>query len=123
MRHIAAALLLLAAPLTALQAQTMPVSTFLAKAEALKKKGPMALFSSDIGLLKKEIQNSAKGLRAEQIAANKAGRKPSSCMPAKAPINSNELLEHFQSIPPAQRSMPVRSAFASLIRKKFPCPS
>lgn len=123
MRHIAVALLLIALPATALQAQAMPVSTFLAKADALKKKGPMALFSSDIGLLKKEIQNSAKGMRAEQVAATKAGRKSPYCMPAKAAINSNELLDHFRSIPPAQRNMPVRSAFASLVRKKYPCPA
>jgi hypothetical protein len=122
LRHIAAALLLTAAPLSALQAQAMPVSNFLAKAEALKKKGPMALFSSDIGLLKKEIQNSAKALRAEQIAAQKAGRKPPVCMPAKAAVNSNELLAHFNSIPAAQRSMSVQAGFAGLIRKKYPCP-
>ena len=123
MRHFAVALLMIALPVTALQAQTMPVSTFLAKANALKAKGPMALFSSDIGLLKKEIQNSAKALRAEQIAAQKAGRKPGVCMPPKAVVNSNELLAHFNSIPAAQRNMSVQAGFAGLIRKKFPCPA
>ena len=123
MRYFVTAVLLIAAPATALQAQTMPVSTFLAKADALKKKGPMALFSSDIGLLKKEIQNSAKALRAEQLSAQKAGRKPALCMPAKAAVNSNELLAHFTAIPPAQRSMSVKAGFAGLIRKKYPCPA
>ena len=123
MRQFAAALFMVALPVTALQAQTMPVSTFLAKANALKAKGAMALFSSDIGLLKKEIQNSAKALRAEQLAAQKAGRKPALCMPAKAAVNSNELLAHFNSIPPAQRNMSVQAGFAGLIRKKYPCPA
>ncbi len=83
----------------------------------------MALFSSDIGLLKKEIQNSGKELRAEQIAAQKAGRKPATCMPAKAAMNSNELLAHFRSIPPQQRTMPVKAGLAGLMRKKYPCPA
>ena len=121
MRHFAIALLLIAVPATALQAQTMPVSTFLTKADALKKKGPLALFSSDIGLLKKEIQNSAKTLRAEQIAAKKTGRKLPYCLPEKASFNSTELLDHFRSIPAAQRNIPVQAGFAGLVRKKYPC--
>lgn len=123
MRYVLAALLLAATPATALQAQSMPVSQFLAKAEALKKKGPLALLSSDIGLLKSEIQKSAKSIREEQTAAKKAGKKLPYCMPDKASFNSDELLAHFQSIPPAQRSQPVRAGFAGLVRKKYPCPA
>ena len=116
------ALSLAAVPAVAAHAQKMPVSQFLAKAEALQKKGAMALFSSDIGLLKREIQNSAKQLRTEQVAAQKAGRKTSTCMPAKASMNSNELLAHFRSIPPQQRNMSVKAGLMGLMQKKFPCP-
>ncbi len=115
------ALSLAAVPAVAAHAQAMPVSQFLAKAEALQKKGAMALFSSDIGLLKREIQNSGKQLRSEQLAAQKAGRKPAACMPAKASMNSSELLAHFRSIPPQQRGMPVKAALAGLMQKKYPC--
>ncbi|HEY0627325.1 MAG TPA: hypothetical protein VGD10_11405 [Allosphingosinicella sp.] len=122
MRKLFAAAMLAALPLTPLQAQSMPISQFLAKADALKAKGAMAMFSSDLGLLKKEAGNSGKALRAEQQAAVKAGRKPPYCMPAKAAINSNELLAHLRSIPPAQqRRMSVKDGFASLVRKKYPC--
>jgi hypothetical protein len=125
MRKVLIAALLAAVPLTPLLAQSMPVSEFLAKADALQKKGAMALFSGDIGKLKAEVVNSGKQLRAEQLAAQKAGRKPTTCMPTKgkASINSNELLAHFRSIPPAERSVPVKSAFAGLMRKKYPCPA
>jgi hypothetical protein len=108
-------------PVTAAYAQTMPVSQFLAKAEALQKKGAMALFSSDIGLLKKELQNSGKQLKVERDAAKKAGRQPDTCPPEKASVNSNEVLAHFNSIPPQQRNMPVKAALAGLMRKKYPC--
>ncbi len=123
MRKVAIALILGFVPMAALQAQSMPVAQFLAKAEALQKKGAMALFSGDISLLKREIQNSGKQLRAEQIAAQKAGRKPATCMPAKASMNSNELLAHFRSIPAEQRNMPVKAGLAGLMRKKYPCPA
>ena len=125
MRKILIAALATAVPLTPVLAQSMPVSVFLAKADALQKKGAMALFSSDIGKLKAEIVNSGKQIRAEQAAAQKAGRKPAVCMPekGKASINSNELLAHFRSIPVAQRDMTVKAGFAGLIRKKYPCPA
>jgi hypothetical protein len=123
MRKIGLTLLLAALPLCSVNAQAMPVSQFLAKADALQKKGAMALFSSDIGKLKAEVVNSGKQLRAEQIAAQKAGRKVGYCMPErkKSSVTSNEVLGHFRSIPAAERNMPVKAAFAGLMRKKYPC--
>ena len=105
------------------RAQSMPISEFLAKADALQKKGPMALFSGDIGKLKAEVVNSGKQLRAEQEAARKAGRKPATCLPEKANVTSTELLAHFRAVPPAERGVPVKTAFAGLVRKKYPCPA
>ena len=122
MRKLLIAALAAAVPLTPLFAQSMPVSQFLAKADALQKKGAMALFSGDIGKLKAEVTNSGKQLRAEQEAARKAGRKPATCIPEKANVNSTELLAHFRTIPAAQRNIPVKAAFADLMRKKYPCP-
>ncbi len=124
MRKMALALLIAGVPAAA-HAQTMTVAEFLAKADALKKKGAMALFSSDIGKLKNEIVNSGKQLRTERLVAQKAGRKPAFCPPekGKGSINSDELLAHFQAIPPAQRGISVKAGFASLMRKKYPCPA
>lgn len=116
------AIALLAAPLAPAHARAMPVATFLAKADALQKKGALALLSGDVGLLKAEVINSGKQLRAEQKAAQRAGRKTPTCMPDKASINSNELLAHLRAIPPAQRDMPIKAAFAAFMRKKYPCP-
>jgi hypothetical protein len=118
-------LLLAAAPLGALQAQSMPVSQFLGKAEALKKKGPLALFSSDLKLLKAEIQKSGASLRAERLAAKAAGRRQAFCPPeGPASLNSEEVLNHMRSIPAAQRPrMPVREAMRGLMARKYPCPA
>ena len=102
-------------------AQTMPVSDFLAKAEALQRKGALALFSSDYKVLKAEVQQSGKALRASTEAAKKAGRQPIACLPSKAATDPNELLKHLRTIPPAQRSMPIGTAFNQLMAKKYPC--
>ena len=121
MNKIALAILAAALPMTA--AMTMPVSTFLAKSEALMKKGPMAVFSGDLGLLRGEMRTSFTQLRAEQVAARKAGRKPASCMPEKVGVNPNELLGHLRTIPAAQRGMPMKDALGGWMAKKYPCPA
>ncbi|HLL58947.1 MAG TPA: hypothetical protein VK391_03545 [Allosphingosinicella sp.] len=103
----------------------MPVSTFLAKANALKSKGALAVFSGDLKLLKAEVNNSAKAYGNDVKAARKAGKLTHSCPPAgtKLSMNSDELLGYFNSIPPAQRNMSVKTAFYGLMKKKFPCPA
>lgn len=122
MLKYAVAALVTVAPLTALQA--MPVSEFLTKANALEKRGAMAIFSSDLKLLKKEITDAAGQLRAERAAAQRAGRKPAYCPPAaKGSLDSKEILAHFRAIPPARRGMPVRDGLRSLFVRKYPCPA
>jgi hypothetical protein len=103
----------------------MPVSTFLGKAEALQKKGPMALLSKDIGRLKTEVEKGAKGLREERLAQEKAGRKPAYCPPENGgSINSTELLDHMRAIPAAQRDrVTVRDSLRGVLLRKYPCPA
>jgi hypothetical protein len=120
MKKLLLSLALVVAPVTALQA--MSVAVFLQKAETLQKKGMAAMFSSDLGLLKGEIRNASKALKAEREAAQRAGRPRAYCPPAKASLNSNELLAHFRTIPPAQRSRTeVRDALRTLLARKYPC--
>lgn len=123
MRKIALVLLLATLPMSAANAQSMPVRIFLAKADALKKKGPLALFSGDLKLLKAEVTSSATAYAADVRAARKAGKLKHSCPPVgtKLPMNSDELLAYFNSIPPAQRNMSVKAAFYGMMAKKYPC--
>jgi len=118
MKKIVAVLLLAALPASA---NAMNVAQFLVKAEGLKKKGMMALLSSDLGVLKKEFKSAGTALKAENEAARKAGRKPQFCAPEKAKLNSEELLAHFHSIPPAQRGMSFKTGLGLFMEKKFPC--
>jgi hypothetical protein len=115
-----AAALLAAAPLSA--ASAMDVATFLGKADALQKKGMLALMSSDYKLLKREIEVHGEALRAERLAAERAKRKPAYCPPAKQSLTSGELLAAFRSIPAAQRPrIQVKDALRALMARKYPC--
>lgn len=109
--------------LVAMPAQAMSVAEFLAKVNALKAKGTMAMFSSDIGLLKREVEGASAAYRGDLAAAAAAGKKPSSCPPPKgqAKLSSNELIAAFEKIPAAQRGISVKSAFAAMMQQRFPC--
>lgn len=116
------AAVLVAVPVTALQAMT--VATFLQKAEALEKRGVGALLSRDLKLLKNEVKGAGEALRAERLAAQRAGRRAAYCPPERTALNAQELLDHFRSIPPAQRErMEVRDGLRTLLARKYPCPA
>jgi hypothetical protein len=117
---IAASLCASAAPAFA---QNMPVSTFLEKADALKAKGMMAMLSSDIGLLKAEVQAAALSYRKERKAAEAAGRKPEVCPPEKGSLNTDELTTSFRAIPAETRPRTtVKQAWIGYMKRKYPCP-
>ena len=121
-RATTVALLLAASPTLAF-AQNMPVSTFLAKADALKAKGAMALFSSDIGVLKSEIQAAGLAARTERKAREAAGQPKLACPPEKMSMTSDELMAFFRTIPADQRPrVSTKDAMAAMVRKRFPCP-
>jgi hypothetical protein len=108
-------------------AQAMPgdmsIATFLAKADALGAKGPMAMFSSDLSLLKAEAKGGAQAYRA-QLHQEQATGRPSSCPPPHAPFTSDDVVAQMITYPVAQRShTSVRTAIADLFRKRFPCPA
>ena len=115
-----AAALLATAPLGA--AQAMDVATFLVKADAVEKKGMLALMSSDYKLLMREIQTQGAQLRAERLAAERAGRKPAYCPSAKQSLTSREVLAAFRTIPASQRPrVQVKDALRALMARKYPC--
>ena len=101
----------------------MSVATFLAKADALKAKGPLALLSSDIKLLQGEGQAAGAAYRAQLDAERKAGH-PSSCPPKGVKIGGDELMAQMRKYPAATRQRTtVKAAMVDMLRAKFPCPS
>jgi hypothetical protein len=123
MKRIALALiasLALASPLAAAPGD-MSVAVFLAKADALKAKGAGAMFSPDIGVLRKEGTAAGEHYR-NRLQAERAAGKPSSCPPQGARIGSDKLLAHLRTYPEARRPrVSMKQAFADYFIKTYPC--
>ncbi len=116
-------LVAVAAAMAPVAAQAMTVAEFLAKAAALKQQGMLAIASPDIGLLTEEIKAAGADYRKGLAAQVAAGKKPNSCPPpvGKTGIGSNDLITYFSSLPPAKRTISVKTAFVGLMRQRFPC--
>ena len=104
-------------------AAAMPVSTFLAKADRLQKKGPLAMFSGDLKLLMGQVKTDAAELRAENKALEAAGRKKAYCTPsAGVKLGNRDILTAMQAVPPAQRATTdTKSALRAYFARRFPC--
>ena len=112
---------LAALPLAA--ASAMPVSTFLNKANALKKKGPLAMFSGDLKLLMTQVKTDAGELRSERLAAKAAGTRPAFCPPeGGAKLTDKDILVAMEAVPAAQRmSTSTKDALKGYLARRHPC--
>lgn len=123
MKRISLALiasLSLASPLMAAPGD-MNVAAFLAKADALRAKGPMALFSSDFKLLKSEGEAAGEAYRSRLNAERAAGR-PSSCPPKGAKVSSEKLLAFLRTYPEANRPRTsMKQAIGDFFARNYPC--
>ena len=112
--------LFVTAALAAAPASAMSVAEFLAKADALKAKGMMALFSSDITVLKNEVMVGSKAWRA-QVAP--PGRPPNACPPpGKQGMSSDDILAMMNAVPAPQRAATSASdAIVAGLNRRYPC--
>ena len=102
-------------------AQAMSVDQFLARANALKAQGMMALLSPDIGVLKAEMAEAVKALQAEKAARKAAGQPPRVCAPEGTRLTQNEMLGSLAALPPAQRAGSLKDGVSQVMRNRFPC--
>lgn len=100
----------------------MDVATFLAKADALKAKGALGLFSSDLKLIKAEVATASRQLQAEKAARDKAGLPPRSCPPKGAKMNAQDFLTEMRRMPAAeQRTTSLKDGMLWVGQRKYPC--
>lgn len=112
----------LALPVVAHAQGRMTLDTFLEKAERLERRGMLALFSSDFGLLKGEVDDAFDEYKGELAADREAGRTPHSCPPSGDSVTSDQLLEHFRSYQESRRpSITVRAAIRDMMARRYPC--
>ncbi len=111
------------AAVVATPAAAMPVSTFLTKAEALKKKGPLAMFSSDIKLLMNQVKSDAGLIRQERLAAKAAGKPTAFCPPeGGSKMTDKDILAAMEAVPAAERARTdTRIALRNSLARRYPC--
>jgi hypothetical protein len=105
-------------------AQSMNAETFFQKANALQRKGMMALFSSDVKKLMKEAKAAGETARAQRLAALKAEQKPRYCPPAGSQrMGSDEFMQRLGALPRTDRMrIDMTEAMIRILTVKFPCP-
>lgn len=100
----------------------MDVATFLARAEALQRRGPLALFSGDYKRLTGLIKADAQALKAEREAAQAAGRTPAYCPPGPIKMGPRDIMTAMREVPPAERARTdTRTALRAYFARRFPC--
>jgi hypothetical protein len=121
LRKLVLAGALLAMPFAA---GAMTVAEFLAKAEALKAKGMMAMMSSDLPVVRGEMQAATTAYRADVDAARAKGITTLGCPPPKgqAKLSSDVIMADLAAIPKAvQQRTTVKAGLYALMAKRFPC--
>ncbi len=104
-------------------ASSMSVQTFLTKANSLKKRGPLALFSGDLKLLMNQVKSDAASLRTERLAAKAAGRPQAFCPPqAGVKMTDEDVMTAMEAVPPPRRSATsTKVALRAFMARRFPC--
>lgn len=105
-------------------AQNMPLPTFIQRAGALEKLGPLALLKKgELDELMGELKRSGAALKAERLAAEKAGRKPLYCPPADGgSMGPQKLLAQLRAIPADRaRTMTTRDGMRHVAVTNYPC--
>lgn len=99
----------------------MTVAQFLVKANALEKKGAMAIFSSDLRPVMREMKTVGQELKLEGERRKAAGLPRRACPPEGTKLDSSELLRMMNAIPPAERGMSVKDGLVRVMAARFPC--
>ncbi len=102
-------------------AAAMTVQTFLARANALRDQGPMALMSPEFPALRAEAQAATAQLKAERSARAAAGKPPIACVLEGESIGIMDMLDGLSALPAADQKRPLKDGYARVLAKRFPC--
>jgi hypothetical protein len=104
-------------------ASAMPVSDFLSRFEALDANGQPGKLAAQLGALRSEVQEDAKELRAERLAAAAAGKSPAYCPPSDSgQPTAEEIVAALEEIPKENRPfVEVKDALRGYLAFRFPC--
>lgn len=96
---------------------------FLARAERLKSKGPLAFFDSDYGRLKAQATAVGKSIENDRIAAERERRPILYCSPSpRAELGNFEFIRGLEAIASSElQHMSLKDAMLRVLQRKYPC--
>ena len=96
---------------------------FLTRAEALRAKGPMALFSSDLKHLQAMVEDNGDIIHDDLVAARAARAMPQYCPPTGHEyIGARELIEGLRAMPRGEREqIDLQTAMRKILAQLHPC--
>ncbi|TCP93613.1 hypothetical protein C8J42_10162 [Sphingomonas sp. PP-CE-1A-559] len=118
-KAVVAALLMVGAAMPASAAMT--VGTFLARANALRDQGPMALMSPDLPALKAEAKAATNQLKAERAARAAAGKPPIACVPEGESVGIMDMLDGLNELPASYQKRSLKDGYARVLANLYPC--
>jgi hypothetical protein len=118
-KAVVAALLMVGVAMPASAAMT--VGTFLARANALRDQGPMALMSPELPALKAEAKAATNQLKAERAARAAAGKPPIACVPEGQSVGIMDMLDGLNELPASYRKRPLKDGYARVLVNLYPC--
>lgn len=99
----------------------MTVGTFLARANALRDQGPMALMSPEFPALKAEAKAATTQLKAERAARAAAGKPPIACVPEGESVGIMDMLDGLSDLPASYQKRPLKDGYARVLANLYPC--
>ena len=100
----------------------MTVAAFLNTADDIPR-NPTAMLRADARRLLSEVRTATRTVRAEQEAAQAAGRTPRTCMPERVSLDADTLLARFNAIPASRGNITVTQAMREWMAEEHPCPA
>lgn len=108
-------------PQTAM-ASDMTVQQFLTLGQNIPRNRAAALLKPETRRLISEVTSSVRTIKSEQAAAEGAGRRPRTCIPASGTgITPEALVARFETLPETRRRITVTQAIRDWMVERHPC--
>lgn len=103
-------------------ASEMTVQQFLTLGQNIPRNRAAAMLKPETRRLIGEVTSSVRQIKAEQSAAQSAGRVPAHCIPSSGTgITPEALVQRFETMPAGRRQITVTSAIRNWMVERYPC--
>lgn len=119
---LSAALAVFASAMPVMAQSQMTVAQFLDIGSDIPRNRAAAMLRSDTRQLVGVATGAVRQVKAEQAAAERAGRRPTTCIPSSGTgITPEALVARFEGMPTGRRNITVTQAVRDWMAERYPC--